>query len=101
MALGLSSLVLALAALYSFGSTERWSRFAGLALMVAAGAAAWLGEHIWSRSGPRPTKPSRGHYLFIAFLLFGAIAFAMPPEPRSRVIWFLYVFFRRAFQGIH
>jgi hypothetical protein len=99
--LGLACLVLALAALYSFGSTELWSRFTGLALMIAAGAAAWLGERIRSRSATLQTQPSRAHYLFIAFLLFGVIGFVMPPEPRWRVIWFLFVFCRRALQAIH
>ena len=90
--LGLGSLALVLIALYCFGSGESWSRLIGLSLMLGAGLVAWLGERARWRTMQRPMGTSRAHYLLIALVLVGLVAFFMPPQHRIRIVRFIFVF---------
>jgi hypothetical protein len=89
---GVLVLAFALAALYSFGSAESWGPILGLGLMFVAGSVAWLGERARWRTMKRPMGTSRAHYLLIALVLVGLVAFFMPPQHRIRIVRFIFVF---------
>jgi hypothetical protein len=91
MVCGVASFILAVGGLYFLGSASQTGRFAGLTLLCASGAAAWLGKRIQYHSlNPKPSGKGGGRYILIAFALAGLLGFLIPPE--DRVAFFRYVF---------